>query len=441
MLSMSIVFTSTAAAEADPPPDARTERANLVGKWVVTALTINGEEVPDATLLKAPWIWDVGDTRIVSHRPGAGGNVHDEEIDFALDPSKAPKTVDVTDVDKKETFKGVYEIVDDDVLKLCIPTKPTGDRPTGFDARKGTEWVSIRMVRASLPVTVETPKPRLVLKGHTSSVDALAVSPDGKTIASAAYDVRLWDAATGKQGLQLPVTNASTLAFSPDGKTLAVGARDGKLTTWDVATGKPAVKFEGHTNQITSLAFSPDGKMLASASEDKSLKLWDVATGKLSVNVPYGEAFVMAVAWSPDGKTLAVGISSGFHDTEVALLDAATGKPAGKLPGHYGGVYGLAFSPDGKLLASVGWASIRKLWDVETKKEKVKLRDDASNVITRFSWVRFSPDGKLLATQSGKTNNVCLYDVATGKLIVVFERTRRGSRRAPPRSSRTASRW
>jgi len=289
--------------------------------------------------------------------------------------------------------------------------------------RRGSEWVSIRMVRISRKVSIATPKPRLVLEGHTESIDSVAVSPDGKAIISGDRSVRFWDAATGKliDTLKVGVT-VNALAFSPDGKRIAVGGRNRLLQVVDAETRKVVVTFEGHENDIERLAWSPDGKALASASQDKTLKIWDAATGTLKVTAPYGgETFVMAVAWSRDGKTLAVGTSNGFQDNAVQLVDPVTGNKTGELPGHYGGIYGLDFSPDGKSLASVGWSSIRKVWDLETKKGKVKLRDDYSNFITKFSWARFSPDGKLLATQNGKTNNVCLYDVATGKIVIIFE--------------------
>src|SRR5688572_25038294 len=69
-------------------------------------------------------------------------------------------------------------------------------------------------------------------------------------------------------------------AFNPDGKTLASAGRHGRIRLWDAAAGKNTVNLEGHTAAVLSLAFSPDGKTLASASSDESVKLWDVATGK-----------------------------------------------------------------------------------------------------------------------------------------------------------------
>ena len=68
----------------------------------------------------------------------------------------------------------------------------------------------------------------------------------------------------------------TTLAISPDGKTLATGSPDKLIKLWDLATGKERLTLKGHTHWVYALAFSPDGARLATASLDRTVKIWDV---------------------------------------------------------------------------------------------------------------------------------------------------------------------
>ncbi len=73
-------------------------------------------------------------------------------------------------------------------------------------------------------------------------------------------------------------SSVNSVAFSPDGATLASASGDDTIRLWDVATGQPRTDpLRGHTDSVVSVAFSPDGATLASASGDDTIRLWDVS--------------------------------------------------------------------------------------------------------------------------------------------------------------------
>ncbi|MEH2004848.1 AAA-like domain-containing protein, partial [Nostoc sp.] len=72
----------------------------------------------------------------------------------------------------------------------------------------------------------------------------------------------------------------NSVVFSPDGKTLASASADKTIKLWNRETGKEITTLTGHSSLVNSVVFSPDGKTLASASFDNTIKLWNRETGK-----------------------------------------------------------------------------------------------------------------------------------------------------------------
>jgi RNA polymerase sigma factor (sigma-70 family) len=123
--------------------------------------------------------------------------------------------------------------------------------------------------------------------GYARPITALALSPDGRTLATAVRGdgVRQWDVATGKEVRRLADASVwiGLLVFSPDGRTLAQGG--GAVRLWELATGTEQCRFAGHRGPVRSGAFSPDGRKFFSGGEDTTVLIWDV-TGRVAEGRP-----------------------------------------------------------------------------------------------------------------------------------------------------------
>ncbi|HEV3256307.1 MAG TPA: WD40 repeat domain-containing protein [Gemmataceae bacterium] len=225
-----------------------------------------------------------------------------------------------------------------------------------------------------------TGKERLHLEGHhTSYGSAVAFSPDGQTLASADYGrmVVLWDLGQGRARREIRVPGGvGHLAFSPDGKTLA--GSDEMVHLWDAATGRDLAATAAHASPVAQVLFSPDGKNLVTDSDDATVRLLEAATGRQRLSLEAHDYWVRGIALSRDGKRLA---SSGLDDT-VRLWDVATGKQLHRWPGHgrSGGFRSLAFSLDGKTLASWGDDWKLRVWEVATGRELLDCEPHLSGV-------------------------------------------------------------
>lgn len=309
---------------------------------------------------------------------------------------------------------------------------------------------------------------------RSGQIDALAVSPDGATLATAAdRSVRYWDVRT-RRSTGTAVTGhrdtITSLGFTSDGTRLWTLAGDDTGRLWNTRllaeTGDPITLSTAETTferDSRVLSFSPDASRLTVAVGGE-LQQWTrdakrapaLPAGTLAVSpdgltvaveeagklvlkhrnsgrrtgappLPLPDAATRLIAFSPDWHAVAISSKNDIQVWDLAdghpLSPVMTGHGEGYsgydpdgtvITGPIDGVIDMAFSPDRKTLVSAGVDGVLRFWDVAT--------GDSTRVAAYVTAVRVDSGGRYAVTLSldptdESFGEIRLWDVADRKQV------------------------
>ncbi len=271
----------------------------------------------------------------------------------------------------------------------------------------------------SLLWNLETGKPIAELSDNGGLVESVSFSSDGKLLVTAGLDssksqwkVVLWDGLTGKRQLDLPPNTGWRAEIMPGGKSLAVATLAGPIAFYQLPRGQRSGEMKTDAlGGVNVLAAAPDGKLLTTARENK-IFVWSVPGGKTLAKFTTGSP-VQSLAFAQDSKSLLAGCDDGTLSAwTVSNQRSIFSRKIQEKP-----IREVAVAPNGKYVAAAVHERLVCLLD-PAKGDEIRRIE---GVVGSVQSVAISPDSKSIAV--GHSGGVAIWKCdETGKPVARAKR-------------------
>ena len=258
------------------------------------------------------------------------------------------------------------------------------------------------------------------LESGSPSVSAIAVSPDGKTIAAGDDYLCLWNIETGRALCEPLEGHVFCLSFNSSGNRLVSGSYKNHVTIWDIRSDGinahiESVELRGHSSYVLDVSSSPSGTLITSASDDGTLRVWDTGLIECSdtdvVDLGHPHQRVKILAASKDGTRLI----SAWVEGIFQVWDFVTGQKIGQLfHSSEGEVITVVFSSGNMLWASSHFnrsGSNACVWEWQAEHMAPKSRTLLCEQGDVLTCVEFTEDRTRFIT-GGSDHSIRIWDLS-----------------------------
>jgi WD40 repeat protein len=272
-------------------------------------------------------------------------------------------------------------------------------------------------LRVRHAATRESPALVRNLKGHTWSVAACAVTPDGRHVVSASWDgtLKVWELGSGRvmATLEGHTDRLAACTVTPDGRHVVSASWDGTLKVWELGSGRAVATLAGHTFVVRACAVTPDGRHVVSASADRTLKVWELGSGRAVATLAGHTSSVTACAVTPDGQH----VVSASADRTLKVWELGSGRAVvtvATLEGHTNDVNACAVTPDGRHVVSASDDQTLKVWELGSGRAVATLEGHTA----RVNACAVTPNGQHVVSAAG--DKLKVWEFGSGRAVATL---------------------